>query len=206
MGVEGKVRNLATRIGKQDLLAHSKHEERGPTCELVHRQRTVLKLIGKERELEDGSSNQVGEHRHEAGKVDEVPHRLRIATIDVDDVAERLEGVEADTERQDDPEERIPLQVRGSNRNKRAVVAVQEEVEVLEEPQHQEVRHDRHHERRLLTLRPWPCFQFQEFGFPVPPEPPRVVGDDEAEKPVQERGPEHEKDEFRIRPAVENVA
>ena len=69
----------------------------------------MFELIGEERELQDRPGDQVREHRDEAGEIDKVGHRLGFAAIDVDRVAERLKGVEADAERQHHAKERVQL-------------------------------------------------------------------------------------------------
>jgi len=48
--------------------------------------------------------------------------------------------------------------------------------------------------------------EFDDFRLPLPPELPRVIGDDEAKQPVQKRGPEHQEDELRVCPTVEDVS
>jgi len=54
----------------------------------------------------DGAGHELREVGDVDGKRDEVTGRLRLALVDAVGVGDRLEGVEADTDRQDDVEER----------------------------------------------------------------------------------------------------
>ena len=69
----------------------------------------VLELSREKREFQNRTRNEVREHRNEAGEIHEVAHGAGFAAVDIDRVAHRLEGVEADAERQDDFEKGVPL-------------------------------------------------------------------------------------------------
>ena len=86
----------------------------------------------------DRTGHQLGEEADEQGEVEEFVRRLQDATVYVERIRHRLEGVEADAHREDDPQ--------WSRRDVQPQVAEQvheglhEEVGVLEEAQHPEVR------------------------------------------------------------------
>src|SRR4051812_29663133 len=164
-------------------------------------------LIGQERKLQDRSRDQVREHRDEAGKIDEVRHRFGFATVNVDRVAERLEGVEANPERKDDAKERVELRVLKTEGLDEVVVTLDPEVEVLEETKRREIQQDRNQDRALLRVSARSAARqlFHRFA-PDAPELPGVVRDDQADQPIHKRRREHERHEARFGPAVKNVA
>jgi len=96
---------------------------------------SILELLREERKLQDRSRDEVREHRDEAGKIDEVRHRFRLAAVNIDRVAQRLEGVEADSEREHHAKEGVELGVPETERLDHLVIAFDPEVEVLEEPE-----------------------------------------------------------------------
>src|ERR1700676_656757 len=110
----------------------------------------MLKLFGQKREFQNRSRDKVREHGNETGEIDEIRHRLGLAAIDVDRIAERLKGVEADAERQDDAEECFELRVLKSDRFGKGVPALDPEIEVLEESQHRQIQDDRDPNRVAL--------------------------------------------------------
>src|SRR5207247_2597971 len=103
----------------------------------------IFELIGEERELENRPRDKVREHGHEAGEIDEVGHRLGVAAIDVDGVAERLKCVKADAERQHHAKKRVQLRALQPKALDERVVTIDSEVEVLEETQDNEIADDR---------------------------------------------------------------
>ena len=66
----------------------------------------MLQLGGDIRIPDDGSGDELGEHGHIRGKVNEVPLGSHIAPVYVDDVAQNLEGVKADADGQGHMEQR----------------------------------------------------------------------------------------------------
>jgi len=58
---------------------------------------------------EDGSGDQLGKERHVDGEVEEVIGRDSPFPVDVDGVAEGLEGVERDSERQHEAEHELGI-------------------------------------------------------------------------------------------------
>ncbi len=55
---------------------------------------------------DDGPGDELREHGHIGGKVDEVPLGRHVAAVDVDDVAEDLKGIKADADGQGHAEQR----------------------------------------------------------------------------------------------------
>ena len=110
-GVEGGVRDFSAGIREQDFFREAEHEEGDAAREFVRGEDAMFELIGEKGEFQDRPRDEMREHGNEAGEIDEVRHRLGLAAINVDRVAERLEGVEADAERQDDAEEGVELRV-----------------------------------------------------------------------------------------------
>jgi hypothetical protein len=149
----------------------------------------------------------VGEHRNEAGEIDEIRHRLGFAAVDVDRVAQGLEGIEANAERQDDAKERVELGVLKAERLDEAIVTLDPEVEVFEKAERGEIQEDRDEDCAPLSSRTRPSMRQLFYRFvPDAPEFPGVVGDDQAHQPVDEGGREHERHEARLGPAVERIA
>ena len=146
-------------------------------------------------------------HGNETGEIDEVCHRLGLAAIDIDGIAQRLKGVEADAERQDDAEEGVELCVVNPERFGEGVPTLDAEVEVLEESQHHQIQNDRYPNRVALGAgsRRVARQLFHRLGQNAP-ELPRVVRDYQTHQPVDECGCEHERHETRLGPTVEGVA
>jgi len=79
----------------------------------------------------DRPGDQLGKEADESEESQEVACRLDLAPINVDAVAEGLEGVEADADRQDDAQRRdVGLE---PERREQVGKGVDEEVEVLED-------------------------------------------------------------------------
>ncbi len=110
-GIEGGVGNFSAGIREQDFLRQAEHEKRDAARKFLRGEGAMLQLLGEEGELQDRSRDQMREHGNEAGEIDEIGHRFRFPAIDIDRVTERLEGVEADPEREDDAEEGVELHV-----------------------------------------------------------------------------------------------
>ena len=78
-------------------------------------------------------------HRDEAGEIDEVRHRLGVTTIDIDGIAERLERVEANTERKHNLQRSLPLQLPDPQTLDKPVITLDTEIEVLEESENRQI-------------------------------------------------------------------
>ena len=94
------------------------------------------------RQQERGALNRAGdevrEERYEHGEIEQAAPRVQLAAIDVDRVTHRLERVERDADRQEDAKCRLVHDE--PERRQDAGDVLDEEVEVLEEPEHAEVR------------------------------------------------------------------
>ncbi|MNN04957.1 hypothetical protein D3C81_1176980 [compost metagenome] len=116
-------------VGDEDLLDETLHEPRAALGELVEGVGAVVELIGQVAETQHGAGDQVREDRHERREVDQVAGRRGVATVDVDDVADGLEDVERDPDRQQHVGQDERLQ---AHRRHHCVDAVDAEVGVLE--------------------------------------------------------------------------
>ena len=94
--VKTRICHLTTWICKQHLLPKAHPEKCHSPGELRPRQSACAQLLRQKRELQNGPGDQMREHGHEAGKIDEILHRLRIPPVHINDVAQRLERVKAD--------------------------------------------------------------------------------------------------------------
>src|SRR6185312_1109752 len=71
-GAKDRVRDMPTRVRDENLLTQPEAEERDPTGEFAGGHRALTNLVGEKRELQNRTSDQMREHRHEAREVDEV--------------------------------------------------------------------------------------------------------------------------------------
>jgi hypothetical protein len=205
--VKSGVGYFATRIREQDFFRQAEHEEGDASREFVRGQDAIFELVGQERELEDRSRDQVREHGDEAGEIDEVRHRFGFAAVNVDRVAQRLEGVEADPEREDDSKKGVELCLLQPERLDQPVVAFDPEVEVFEKTECGEIQDDGDQDCVALGARARAAERelFHRLMQDAP-KPPGVMRDDLADQPIHERRREHERHEARLGPAVEGVA
>ena len=204
-GLEGGISEMAAGVCEDDFFGESEQEEEGAAGEVLGGFGAVAKLFGEEGELEDGACDKVGEHGGEAGEIDEVLHGCSVSAIDVDDVAEGLEGVEADAEGEREMDGGNPV-----NGELERVAELgqggEAEIPVFEESERGEVTGDGEGEGLFLAGRAGALFgQGLRRGVGLPGGP-LVFGDDEAEEPVEGRGGEHEEDERGFGPSVESVS
>ena len=138
---EHLVGDHADVVGDHQLLEEAPADQPEPALRLVDREPArALDLRQQERGALDRPGHQVRKERDERGDVEQVAARVELAAVDVDRVAHRLERVERDPDRQQDAQRR--LVPRQPHRRQHRVHVVDEEVEVLEEPEHAEVRDD----------------------------------------------------------------
>ena len=154
---ERKVGDLAARIGEQHLLRQPQREERDAARELRRRRRPPLELILDLRVADDRTRDELRVHHFEAQEIVEALDRGGMAAIDVDHIAERLQDVQADAERQRDAERHIEPGVGQPDPVDQPVVTLDAEVEVLEERQQGEIRADRDDQRGPLPSHPRCC-------------------------------------------------
>src|SRR6266436_4836424 len=98
----------------------------------------MFELVGEKGEFQDWARDEMREHRNEAGEIDEVRHRLSLAAINIDRVAERLKGIETDAERQHHAEKGVELCVMKPEPFGEGVPPLDAEVEVFEKAQHRQ--------------------------------------------------------------------
>ena len=204
-GVEDRVRDLAARIGQQDLFRQAEAEERDAAREAGQRVLALLQLRGDVGEAEDRAGDELREHRDEASKIDEVADRARLAPVHIDGVAHRVKRVEANTERKDDLEREIESKVGQSERGHQRRPAFGGEIEILKEAEQAQVRGDRHYESDLLRPRA-PAAGGQQWHRLPPRLSTELVRDKQAADVVKRRGEQHQHDEQRINPTVEHIA
>ena len=77
-----------------------------------------------------------------AGKIDEIAQHLRLAAIDIDGIAQQVEGVKTDAQGQGDANRRLQFQMGESKPVNQKIVVFHREIEVLEKSQHGEARAD----------------------------------------------------------------
>ena len=93
-------------IGQQYLFGKAEDEAAGAVGGIGQRVGAMLQLGGDIRVPDDGPGDELGEHGHIRGKVNEIPLGSHIAPVYVDDVAQNLEGVKADADGQGHMEQR----------------------------------------------------------------------------------------------------
>ncbi|MNF66323.1 hypothetical protein D3C84_481100 [compost metagenome] len=173
-------------VGDEDLLDETLHEPRAALGELVEGVRAVVELVGEVAETQNRAGNQVREDRHEGREVDQVARGRGVAAIHVDDVADRLEDVERDTDRQQHVGEDERLK---TDRRHHRVDAVDAEVGVLEVAEDAQVHRDAKQQPAL-----------RRFG-------PHTGGTDfEADPVVPQRDGREQREEVHTPPGVEHVA
>ncbi len=95
-------RTLASRT----FLPKPHHEAACAGGSVRQRVGAMLQLRGNVCVADDGPGDELGEHGHIGGKVNEIPLGRHIAPVYVDDVAENLEGIKADADGQGDMQSR----------------------------------------------------------------------------------------------------
>ena len=155
-------------VGQQHLLGKAQDHPLQPLAALGQRRGALFQLCLDVGVLHDGPRHQLGEHGDVGGEVDEAALGLRLAPVDVDHIAQRLEGVEgyADGQRQ---------LGRPYVQPQRAVQRVHQESGILEKAQHAQVDRQRRDERGPAGRGPGPHAQLQAGHV--------VVGDAEQHQP-----------------------
>lgn len=141
-GAVDGVRDRGHVIGDDDLHEEATDDEVEALGEVIAIDRTWLLQLRKEtgRAL-DGSGDELWEVGDEEGEIDEVPRGLGLASVDVDRVRHRLEGVKRDANGEDDIQRR-----RGeaeADGIEKGGGVLDEEVEVFKEAEDTEVRDHR---------------------------------------------------------------
>ena len=90
---------------------------------------------------DDGACDQLGKQRHIRAEGDQVPLRRHTAPVDIHDIAQALEGIEADAHRQSQPEH-------WQGQPGGGIDAADEEVGVLEDGKQSHAQHNAQHQKR----------------------------------------------------------
>ena len=148
--VEDVIHEERDVVGDEDLLEQADRELPETEKSVVPVQSDVGLQLGQEDGgTDDGPGYELREESHEQGKIEEVPAGLQPAAIDIDRVAERLERVERDADRQNDPEG-AGVETQRAEEN---LQRLDEEVEVLEEPEESEIADETDHQQHLAAVR-----------------------------------------------------
>ncbi len=147
------VRDHADVVGDHELLEETPDHQVEAAGRLRHREAPRLFDLRQQiRRALDRPGHQVREERDEDGDIEQAPARADLAPEHVDRVAHRLERVERDPHRQEDAQHRQADVHAGGGEHD--VQVVDEEIEILEEAQHPEVRDDADGHERPLALHP----------------------------------------------------
>ncbi len=186
LGIERGIRNPAHRIGQQDLLGKAEDEQGDSGGKLLPGVRAADELIGHRVVADDRPGNELGKERNVASEIDERPDGRGRAAIDVDGVAEGMERVERDPDRQGDRKHRT---VPAPNQASTWFRLLFEEQEILEEPERAQAHDDgaRHDPEAEPRADPWQA-------------------DQPSADIVHNGDPQHQEDEPGIPPTVEDVA
>ena len=172
------VHELAEHIGKQDLFGETDDKAADAECGFGGAVRAGLELSGNICVAHDRTCDQLREHGDVGGEVDVVALRRHIAAIDVDDIADDLEGIEADADRQRDLQKRDRQPGDG-------IEAGDEEVSVFAIAEHGKAEHNGERQEQL-------CKPFAAVFLNQP-----------AEDITLRDGDQHQDEIFRLTPAVE---
>ena len=133
---EAVVDHRRQTIGDEHLLDEALHEARSAFGELVETVGTLDELVGQVLVAQYRPGDQLREQGNEGGEVDRMASRLDIAAVDIDQVAERLEDVEGDADRQQHRGQHERLE---AHRLQRGIDVGHAEVGIFEVAQHTEV-------------------------------------------------------------------
>ena len=174
------------KIRHDGLLQHAEDDQKQPLAPLLGGEGGQLPQLGQKlRRPHDGPGHQLGEEGHEEEEVHRAVHRLQAPAVDVDGVAEGLEGVKGDAHGHHHVQhQRRRLHPEaGQRRGHRG----REEVEVLEHGQQPQVAAEAAHQVEAPLLFVW--------GLVQPP----------AHEQVQARRGHDEDQVGRVPPGVEEV-
>ncbi len=142
---------------------------------------TVIELIGDVLIADDRARDQLRKQRYIGAEGDDVLLHRRVTAIDVDRIGHRLEGVEADTDRQGDLE-------RGDIQKRQVIERVRQEARVLKEAQQTEIDTNRGDQKAL-------GFFLVRLA---------VFVDEVTAGVIHDRGEDHQGDEYRLTPAIKD--
>ena len=178
-GLQKGGHQLIQHVGDQDLFPKSYHEASCAGGSVRQRVAAAGQLRGNVCIADDGPGNELGEHGHIGGQLQQIPLGRHRTTVDIDDVAEHLKGIEADADGQGD------LQGRQGKTRQRTQGA-EEKAGVFAVAQQTQTQHRRENEKEPLMT-----------GIPLH-EPTEGV--------ALRNGGQHEQQEPGLAPAVEHEA
>ena len=113
MQLEGDGDQRRERVGKGGFHREADHEDRRAGAELLQRMVALLHLLGHFGIAHDGACDQLGEDRLIGGIVQIRPADRHRAAADVEQIGDRLQDVERQTDRQDDVVPRHRMEAEG---------------------------------------------------------------------------------------------
>ena len=171
-------------VGDEHLLAQTDHQPLQTLAGLAHRLPPVLQVVGHRLVLHDRPRDQLGEQRYIRAEVHDVPLGRYQPPVHVDGIAHGLEGVEGDTDGQQQPQRRDGCA-------QQTVQVADGKIRVLEKAQDRQVSHHRDDQHRL--------------GAALPSLTPKVA-DGQTVAVVEHRGEQHDQNVLRLTPAVKQQA
>ena len=146
-GDDDRLAHGAHLVGDQHLFGETHTEDAHALGEVVERLTAVIQLIGDVLIADDRAGDQLREQRYIGAEGDDVLLHRRFSAIDIDGVGHRLEGIEADTDRQ-------VGQLRDRDvREREHIDGLEDHAGILEEAEHTQVDDHRRHQKRLRFLR-----------------------------------------------------
>ena len=178
-GLQKGGHQLIQHVGDKDLFPKPHHEASCAGGSVRQRVAAAGQLRGNVCIADDGPGDELGEHGHIGGQLQQVPLGRHRATVDIDDVAEHLKGVEADADGQGDLQSR-------QGKTRQRTQSAEEEAGVFAVAQQTQTQHCRENEKGPLMT-----------GIPLH-EPTEGV--------ALRDGGQHEQQEPGLSPAVEHEA
>ena len=149
--IENHVGDLPAGVGEQHLLRQAEADEGHAPGKFLRRMGPIGHLVGNLAETDDGAGHELGKEGDIAGEIDEIAQHLRLAAIDIDGIAQQMEGVKTDAQGQGDANHRLQFQMGQSKPVNQEIVVFHCEIEVLEKSQHGKARADGNGEPDLFT-------------------------------------------------------
>ena len=139
VGADNVIPQLAHGVRNQDLFGQTKYEQADALFDLFQAVTifVYMQLSSHVTVFHDGTCNQLGEHNHIRAEINDIVLSLHIPAVYVDGVAHGLEGVEADTQRQNSSRFHHTDGKPGDR-----IDGADDEVGVLEEHQHGQAAHN----------------------------------------------------------------
>ena len=166
-------------VGDENLLAQTHQEPPHAVTEFLHAVGAVFQLPGHVDIADDGTGDELGEEADVGAEGNEAALGRDIAPIDIDDIAQALEGVEADADGQGQPQQ-------GDGQAGDGIDGTDEEVGIFENAHQRHRQGNTNPEPDLLPLRP--------------------TGHGQAAAVIAKNGTRHQEQVLGLAPAVEDQA